>query len=488
MKQRLSLILVLILAVSAISCESIGTSHDSSLLNDSSEITADTTADRFSDDLPELKYDGRTITFGVSYISTEDIIADEENGDVVNDAIVARNRTVEERFDVKIEKYLVSDENYRWYEKMINLVLAGDNVCDIAGHYAYHVYKAVSNGIYYDWNTIQYVDQTKPWWSRKINESATMNGKLYAISGYLGMTTMDYTTALFFNQRLLNEFGYDSSELYKMVYDGSWTIDRFSEIIKNMYRDLNSDGNRDDDDLYGYATQSPDSLDNWQTAFNIPISRKTKDGKIELDVVSEKRVSALEKINTLYKSNTGARLITNPSYKSSWKFYENFNFANGRQVFTPSIFRAAGTLYRDMKDTYGIIPLPKWDENQDEYYSNICDEYAIWGVPMTVTDTDFVGLVTEALACETMKTVYPAYYDIALKNKYSNDEDTARMVDIVTSGTEFDITCMFGKYLEGAPYLFRTQIVAGTDNLVSAYAAVESKIAAGLAEIESFYK
>ena len=66
---------------------------------------------------------------------------------------------------------------------------------------------------------------------------------------------------------------------------------------------------------------------------------------------------------------------------------------------------AANGLYRDMKDTYGILPMPKWDKSQEGYYANICDRYAIWGVPMTVTDTEFVGIITEALACETLKTV-----------------------------------------------------------------------------------
>ena len=485
--RNISAFLAFMLLASTVSCGAQTGTEDTT--GDQTTDTATTAeSNKFDDGLPDKKFDGRTITFGVSTASEGDIIAEEENGDIVNDTIVARNRAVEERFDVKLESYIVSDDLYDWYDKLSTLILAGDDVCDLAGHYAYYTYKAVQKGLYQDWNTIPYVDQSKPWWNQEMNESATLNGKLFAITGYLGMSLMDYTTAMFFNQRCLNEYGYEASDLYKLVYDGDWTFDKFSEIVRTMYKDLNGNGKRDDDDFYGYATNSPNALDNWQAAFDIPISRKTKDGKLELDVVNEKRVSALEKVNSFYQTNEGVKYLKNPTAKTSWIWYEQFNFAEGRQVFTPSVFMAANALFRYMNDAYGILPMPKWDKQQEEYYSNICDRYAIWGVPMTVTDTEIVGIITEALACETLKTVYPAYYDVALKNKFSSDEDTAKMVDIVTSGMQFDMSYMFGEYLQNAPYMFRYQIQDGKNDLASTYATAESKINEGLKVIYELYQ
>lgn len=107
---------------------------------------------------------------------------------------------------------------------------------------------------------------------------------------------------------------------------------------------------------------------------------------------------------------------------------------------------------------------------------------------MTVTDTEIVGIITEALACETLKTVYPAYYDVALKNKFSSDEDTAKMVDIVSSGMQFDMSYMFGEYLQNAPYMFRNQIQDGKNDLSSTYATAESKINEGLKVIDELYQ
>ena len=489
MKRTISLILAALILAASVSCGSSGDGLETTSSEAQNETTTVAESNKFDDGLPDKTFGGRTITFGVSPASEGDIIAeDEENGDVVNDAIVARNRAVEERFDVKIENYLISDDLYKWYDTLSTSVLAGDGICDVAGHYAYMTYKAVQKGIYQDWNTIPYVDQTKPWWSQAINDSATINGKLFAITGYLGMSMMDYTTAMFFNQRYLEDYGYKADELYQLVYDGKWTFDKLDSMVKDMYSDLNGNGKRDDDDFYGYATSGMATLDIWQAAFDMPISRKTKDGKIELDIVTDKRVEALDKVVTFYYTNEGARLITNPSYKTSWLWYEQYNFAEGRQTFVPSMFIAANGLYRNMKDTYGIVPIPKWDDAQEGYYSNINDRYAIWGVPMTVTDTEFVGIIVEALACETLRTVYPAYYDVALKNKYSSDADTAKMVDMIAEGMQFDMSYMFGEYLANAPYLFRYQIRDNKNDLASEYASVESKIKSGLEEIYKMYE
>ena len=488
MKRMLSFILAVLILSASVSCGGSNEVSDDTTSDTQTQISS-SEINEYDDELPDKTFGGRTITFGVSTASEGDIIAEEEeNGDVVNDAIVKRNRAVEERFEVNIENYVVSDDLYNWYDKLATSVLAGDNICDVAGHYAYLTYKAVQKGIYQDWNTIPYIDQSKPWWRQDVNESATINGKLFGITGYLGMSLMDYTFAMFFNQKYLEDYGYKSEDLYQLVYDGNWTFDKFSEIIKNMYVDLNSDGQRDDDDFYGYATRTSTPLDIWQAAFDMPISRKSSDGKLELDVLTEKRVSALEKLNTFYTTNNGARLQTNPGYTTSWIWYEQFNFASGRQTFVPSIFLAAHELYRDMTDNYGIVPIPKWDEEQENYYANINDRYAVWGVPMTVTDTEFVGIIVEAMASETLKTVYPAYYDVALKDKFSNDEDTAKMVDIVSAGMQFDVAYMFGEYLSNAPYMFRYRIQAGSNDLASTYAESESKIKVGLEEIYKMYE
>ena len=409
-------------------------------------------------------------------------------GDVTDDAIYNRNRIVEERFNVKINTAIPTDDLYSWHNTVANTVLAGDNVYDVCGHYAYQLYQAANKGIYQDWNQINYIDQSRPWWISDINENATINGKLFGLTGYLGVSLLQYTYAMFFNTRYIEDYGYKADDLYQTVYDGGWTFDAFQNIVKDMYSDLNGDGNFDDGDFYGYCSASGTSLDLWQAAFDIPISGRANDGGIAINIVTNKRIDALEKLNSFYSLNEGTRIIKTDATVTPWLWYEQYNFSVGKQAFVASIFLAAYDLYRDMSDSYGILPLPKYDDSQDEYLTNINDRYTIWGVPMTVSDTDFVGMIVEALACETYRSVYPAFYDVALKSKFSSDEDTANMVDIVMNGARFDFSYMFGEYLQSAPYMFRQLIQKGSNDLASTYAEKESAIQNGLTEIYSYYE
>ena len=138
MKRTLSLILAALLLASV--CASCGSDAQDPQVTTGNDNSGETSADNsesttaeLTDNLPDVKYDGRTITFGVSEASEADILADEINGDITNDALYNRNAKIEERFDVKIETATISSDVYSFYNDLAKSVLAGDNICDVAG-------------------------------------------------------------------------------------------------------------------------------------------------------------------------------------------------------------------------------------------------------------------------------------------------------------------------------------------------------------------
>ena len=54
-------------------------------------------------------------------------------------------------------------------------------------------------------------------------------------------------------------------------------------------------------------------------------------------------------------------------------------------------------------------------------------------VPITISDPERTSIIIEALNAETYKQVVPAYYDTALKNRYSRDAESAEMQSIQRS-------------------------------------------------------
>ena len=197
--------------------------------------------------------------------------------------------------------------------------------------------------------------------------------------------------------------------------------------------------------------------------------------------MQEKTYDALTRVYQLYFENEGVY------FKESWDGLME-EFVSGMLVFAPGELNNAFNELRDMDDPFGVVPNPKYDESQETYHCLVADGYFVIGMPTTVTDTDFASLITEAMAAETYINVYPVYYDVALKSKYSQDKATAAMIDLIAGGAAFDVSFMYGTYLEMLPYMFRGCLNEKTTDLVSKYTSAEKKIEAALEKIYKMYE
>lgn len=438
-----------------------------------------TTSEQVTTEAPEIIRDFEEKTLRV-YMTSDYIYqmqADEETGDVSNDAIYRRNQKITEKYNFKIEPIIAGDTGtFNVWNSLATSVMAGDDAYDLAGHYAYNYIDALSKGkTLVNWLEVPNINLDEPWWSKEINDGTTINGKLYGISGYLSTTLMQMTYGIYFNDKLIGNYGLSDTSLYKTVEDGKWTIDYLATIVKSMYSDLNGDGKRDINDQYGFASMPDNSPDIFLAAFDQPITDHDKDGYLSVVVNTEKTADIINKVLDLYYNNEGAvNLETLTSYVTNGA---NKYFANGQLVFCPSTFLAAFSTYRDMDSEYGILPPPKWDEEQEKYYSHVQDKFTAWGIPVTATDLDFIGFVTDALCRETYETVYPIFYDIALKDKYSKDQDAAKMVDLIMEGVTFDAGWIFGqKALGDIQCCVRKAIKNNDPNFASAYASTVMKL------------
>ena len=67
-------------------------------------------------------------------------------------------------------------------------------------------------------------------------------------------------------------------------------------------------------------------------------------------------------------------------------------------------------------------------------------------VPKTVRDTDFVGIITEALAYESYMNVTPVLYETALKVRGARDEQSLAVIDLAVKCGVVDFGFVFGDY------------------------------------------
>jgi len=95
---------------------------------------------------------------------------------------------------------------------------------------------------------------------------------------------------------------------------------------------------------------------------------------------------------------------------------------------------------RASETDFGLIPWPKFDENQENYaHIAIPSAAKCITIPVTQADTEFAGFILEAMAAKSKYTLTPAYYEVALTEKYMRDEESVGMLEIILDTLNFDL-------------------------------------------------
>ena len=418
------------------------------------------------DDLPEeLDFGGITThIFGWEGSGSNEFYVEEENGDIVNDAIYVRNRTVEERLNLVLTYTLnpgAYNDRAAWVKTISQSVMAGDGSNDIVAGYSMSGATLANNRLLIDLMQLDYIDFEKPWWPDSLIKEATCGGKLYFCSGDISTNMIDYLYAIFFNKSLAEN--YDIENLYDLVREGGWTLDKMIELCSDLYSDLNGDGKKDPDDQFGYITHSTFS-DTFFFASGLRVTEPDPDG---LPVLSEefggeKTQDLLVKLVDMFQ--------TDGMYLSSDYEVDRRQFLESRALFYTTEVQYARTYFRDTQIEYGILPVPKYDQAQENYYTVSSFPYTLYGIPVDAKDPSMSAAMLECLASESYRTVSPALFEVALKVKYAGDTDVSEMYDIIRGSNVFDIGRIFNDSMGGSTYsLFRSALMGGEKNWISTY-------------------
>ena len=142
------------------------------------------------------------------------------------------------------------------------------------------------------------------------------------------------------------------------------------------------------------------------------------------------------------------------------------------------------TLLPEMRDAavdFGILPLPKYNEEQENYYSMATTQMMM--VPVTLTDPEFTGLMLEALAMESYRLVRPAVYETSFSAKYLRDEQSYEMYNIIRDSGVYDFNWNFGGGNKFARIMADIVRKGSPDMLASYYEANKDAVTATLADV-----
>lgn len=456
MKRITTVLLLLALTLGAFSCGSEPGKTDETTAPEDTTQGEETTQ---GSGLPELNYGGKTVNILVEdyggYVGAE-FYVDETNGDIVNDAIFNRNRTVEEQLNVKLDWVSIThtwDTRSEFLTRFRSSILAADGAYDIAAGIGYFMPSFVSEGILADMSTLPYINIDKPWWSKDYMEKASVDGKYYAATGDISLGMIKYLMCVFENLELAEKLGIES--LYDVVRDGKWTYDKMRELTADVYNDLDGDTSVGRGDMFGLLFHNPNHFTGFLESFEVDIvdfSGKEPEfvyGNSHNTDVVEKLVDLISKNDGVYYDPTGNHEVVTDSI-----------FLSGNVLLTGGWIANTDT-YREIRFNYGVLPYPKYDESQENYKTTVLNNHSVVTIPIDSKDRECAAAICEALAYESWKSVTLAYFETALKVKYARDNDSSQMFDIIREGASFDFGYIYTASLDGINDVFKNTIQSG---------------------------
>lgn len=438
-KRLTALILSALILMSCVSCSESNYDLSSASTGSGGENSSSETETEvnYLDDIPDtVRFDGEEIRFICS--NGEKMYVDPEDDDIadpVNEAVWRRNNLVTERINVKITDPVKTAADNSIIKEVLNSVTAGSDDYDIPiGHARFSIALLLEN-VLYRIDDLNYIDLEKDYWSQGVNDNMALRGDHFWIVGDLSLHHYETTYIMMANAEIWNN-NHPDEDLYQIVRDGKWTIDAMRNYIADTYRDLNGNGERDKEDMYGYATNERHILTGFFFSEGIQYTAFDSDGTPSVALNNEHTIDVFNKVRALlYDDNN---VYDEGGMRSD--YFNDLYITNHAMFATAQFSTLAEETVRNMDEDFYVIPMPKYDENQENYRTSQQDGTSIFGVLNTVPSdkVDAVAASLEVMSSLGSQYVIPVYYDDVLKNKYSRDPETAEMIDLIRNSLETD--------------------------------------------------
>ena len=397
-----------------------------------------------------LDFDGYHVTFALSSADVDgsngriSCDVEEKTGDTVVDAIYDRNQLVEQTLNVVIEPVLYTNHTKFTEGVLPSLLSQTDDYNILWGQQANDIDLCLE-GYVLDLNKLSddqnYINYEEDWWATQYINYYKYDNELFWLSSPLSLIYLGGASCTLVNKRIYDaNFEAIYGNIYDYVREGKWTIDDMVAMSNTIHNDANNNNKIDEGDVIGSAFQSSWTIMQLLVGVGLECSVRNADGSITFGVTKDNRkyVDTVQKTFNLFESAPG---IDN---SIQWKNY----FAEGNQLFNiTSISDLGGAKIREMTDDFYLIPNPKLDVNQAAYRSAMSDGNQIMGISWTCQNIPASTATLELMAYASKQMVEDVYYEEALKYKFSRDDDTPEMIELVHNSVYVDFVLIWERYL-----------------------------------------
>ncbi|MDY4434509.1 MAG: hypothetical protein SPF08_05050 [Candidatus Flemingibacterium sp.] len=459
--------------LSAFSCGSGGEGKDSSTSAPDS-TGEETTAPEETDGLPEKdmdKFELKIVHFDGNWLSwaLTKLDAESETGDRLNDAIYKRNRNMEERFNCEIN---VTGKETINAGDIQSEIMAGDSNYDVWFMYDNWTLGAVEYLL--PWEELPYINLDREWWNPSATEVFNLEGKTYAAASNYSLSVLSRASGFAFNKDIYNKMNL-SENIYDLAREGNWTIDVMYDTAKDAYIDLDGDSSMNENDQYGISGSWKETF--WRFLSGSDVRFISKDSNSDPVFELPKNETAINKMLKIFDLFTEKGICYNPQTRDVHRVLESEEiFADGRLLFKTVNFFDLESL-RTCDIDIGILPCPKYDENQENYYAPYFGaEISVLLKTLPEERKENVGMLLEALAYDSNANILPEYKEVLLKTKLARDNESEEMIDIIINSISFDFGINAWQNEVGVPIVQRIY-VKNDPNVASMQKSVDAQIA-----------
>ena len=431
-------------------------------------------------DAKNLNYQGATVNVLYwSDVEDPEFDVDRITGDNVLDAIFDRNSEIERRLNVTL-KFDSTPGNVnnraRFVQKVQNVTDAGTRDYDQIATYSRTAGALATQGYLYNLNDIQdsHINFSKPWWPARLVESLSLGGDLYMVSGDMSTNVLHQMHVIYFNKeifslkyntlatsrgftgdsdegispacQMLYEYAYNKSEMHP--YGGKWTNQMLIDLSSNQYKDLNGNG-KDENDQYGFCTTSY-HIDAFYTGANLRLVEQVDDARLLTISPDYGSAKTGRLVNQL-----GQWLTTSSCFVQKGDGLPFTKpFAKGNALFITARAHYAEQELLDVDFIYGMLPTPRYDEQQVNYYTCLGNAFSIYGIYRYFGDKyawgmnqqETLSMLTAVLECwasESYRLATPEIFEVNMQLKYADTQYETDMFEYVRGTVTFDLGRIF---------------------------------------------
>ncbi len=368
--------------------------------------------------LPEKDLDGFAVNI---YATSADSYIPGDSDNEVNTARLERNAMFEERYNTKILCTTYPLETL--IEQTREAILSDTYYCDMLSIPLYSLGSFASSDSLLNLRSLPYVDFSADYFIPEAIDAATAGNYVYAAMGDANLNE-NFMYCVFFNRGKAERLGIEN--LYDLVEAGGWTWEKLAEAAK---RSSSVNGSLGFDSTLGRAGM----IDALFTSTDTAMTVTEQNTRPSLNTDTARIGEITLRIKSYLTADNGYAADPNNALS---------NFYGGKALFFIERLTVAPWI-NDMRDNWGILPLPKYDGAQAEYSTYVDPAQPVFAVLANNADIVTTAHVLMGYNAASYGFISDEYKN-TLMYRTLRDNASVNMIDYITANPYFDFANMFG--------------------------------------------